>query len=152
MASGFKTFLLRGNLVDLAVGIVIGNYRGGHVLLRCGAVCAVQGALRAGASARTGNEGVPALPQQHPRPRDALPLLHDRPLASSQYSSRRVRFLHEMRGRVLRLIGEVVSVRPVVVKPLVLLAAKVIGPGPLRLKMVRLAHELDDREVSRVAG
>jgi len=57
-----------------------------------------------------------------------------------------------MRGRVLRLIGEVVSVRPVVVKPLVLLAAKVIGPGPLRLKMVRLAHELDDREVSRVAG
>jgi hypothetical protein len=58
----------------------------------------------------------------------------------------------EMGGRVLRLTSEVVSARPVVVKPLVLLAAKVMGPGPLRLKMVKLAHKLDDREVSRVAG
>jgi hypothetical protein len=55
-------------------------------------------------------------------------------------------------GRVLRLTSEVVSARRVVVKLLVLLAAKVMGPGPLRLKMVKLAHELDDREVSRVAG
>jgi hypothetical protein len=53
---------------------------------------------------------------------------------------------------VLRLTSEVVSARRVVVKLLVLLAAKVMGPGPLRLKMVKLAHELDDREVSRVAG
>jgi hypothetical protein len=53
-----------------------------------------------------------------------------------------------MGGRVLRLTSEVVSARPVVVKPLVLLAAKVMGPGPLRLKMVKFAHELDDREVS----
>jgi hypothetical protein len=58
----------------------------------------------------------------------------------------------EMGGRVLRLTSEVVSARPVVAKPLVLLAAKVMGPGPLRLKMVKLAHKLDDREVSRVAG
>jgi len=57
-----------------------------------------------------------------------------------------------MGGRVLRLTSEVVSARSVVVKPLVLLAAKVMGPGPLRLKMVKLAHELDDGEVSRVAG
>jgi hypothetical protein len=60
-----------------------------------------------------------------------------------------------MGGRVLRLTSEVASPvngRPVVVKPLVLLAAKVMGPGPLRLKMVRLAHDLDDREASRVAG
>jgi len=53
---------------------------------------------------------------------------------------------------VLRLTSAVVSGRPVVVKPLVLLAAKVMGPGPLRLKMVKLAHELDDGELSRVAG
>jgi hypothetical protein len=57
-----------------------------------------------------------------------------------------------MGGRVLRLIRQVASARPVVVKPLVLLAAKVMGPGPLRLRMVKLAHELDDGEVSRVAG
>jgi len=57
-----------------------------------------------------------------------------------------------MGGWVLRLISEVVSATPVVVKPLVLLAAKVMGPGPLRLKMVKLAHELDDREVSRLVG
>jgi len=57
-----------------------------------------------------------------------------------------------MGGRVLRLTSAVVSGRPVVVKPLVLLAAKVMGPGPLRLKMVKLAHELDDGELSRVAG
>jgi hypothetical protein len=57
-----------------------------------------------------------------------------------------------MGGRVLRLTSEVDGARPVVVKPLVLLAAKVMGPGPLRLKMVKLAHELDDGEVSRVAG
>ncbi len=49
---------------------------------------------------------------------------------------------------MLRLTSEVVSARPVVVKPLVLLAAKAIGPGPLRLKMVKLAHELGDREVA----
>jgi hypothetical protein len=28
------------------------------------------------------------------------------------------------------------------VKPLVVLAARVLGPGPLRLKLVKLAHEL----------
>jgi len=46
-----------------------------------------------------------------------------------------------MGGWVLRLISEAVSARPGVVKPLVLLAAKVMGPGPLRLKMVKFAHE-----------
>jgi hypothetical protein len=30
------------------------------------------------------------------------------------------------------------------VKPLVVLAAKTLGPGPLRLKLVKLAHELSD--------
>lgn len=32
----------------------------------------------------------------------------------------------------------------VIVKPLVILAARVLGPGPLRLKLVKLAHELSD--------
>jgi hypothetical protein len=56
-----------------------------------------------------------------------------------------------MGARVLRLAGEVVNARPVV-RPFVLLAARVMGPGPLRLKMVKLAHELDDRQVRRLAA
>ncbi|HSP10291.1 MAG TPA: hypothetical protein VLU92_11935 [Candidatus Dormibacteraeota bacterium] len=32
----------------------------------------------------------------------------------------------------------------VIVKPLVVFAAKVLGPGPLRLKLVKLAHDLND--------
>ena len=60
----------------------------------------------------------------------------------------------ETRGRMLRLTSDLVNAvtaRPVV-KPLVLLAARVMGPGALRLKMVKLAHELDDRQASRVAA
>jgi hypothetical protein len=34
-----------------------------------------------------------------------------------------------MGGRVLRLTNDVVNARPVVVKPLVVFAAKVLGPG-----------------------
>ena len=56
-----------------------------------------------------------------------------------------------MGARGVRLT-KVVNARPVVVKPFVLLAARVMGPGPLRLKMVKLAHELDDRQVSRIAA
>jgi hypothetical protein len=32
----------------------------------------------------------------------------------------------------------------VLVKPFVVLAARTLGPGPLRLRMVKLAHELSD--------
>jgi hypothetical protein len=35
--------------------------------------------------------------------------------------------------------------RKVFVKPLVVLAAKCLGPGRLRLEMVKLAHDLGDR-------
>jgi hypothetical protein len=42
----------------------------------------------------------------------------------------------------LRLNNPVLLVRPVVV-----LAAKFVGTGPLRLKLVKLAHELDDDRV-----
>jgi hypothetical protein len=31
----------------------------------------------------------------------------------------------------------------ILVKPFVVLAARVLGPGPMRLKMVKLAHNLD---------
>jgi len=55
-------------------------------------------------------------------------------------------------AKVLRLTSEVVNARPVVVRPFVLLAARVMGPGPLRLRMVKLAHELDDRKVRRLAA
>jgi len=34
--------------------------------------------------------------------------------------------------------------RRLLFKPFVVLAAKCLGPGPLRLQMVRLAHELGD--------
>ena len=33
----------------------------------------------------------------------------------------------------------------VVLKPLVVFAARVLGPGPLRLQLVKLAHDLSDR-------
>ena len=36
--------------------------------------------------------------------------------------------------------------RRLLVKPFVVLAAKCLGPGPMRLQMVRLAHELGDRD------
>ena len=36
--------------------------------------------------------------------------------------------------------------RKVFVKPLVVLAAKCLGPGRLRLEMVKLAHDLEDRD------
>jgi hypothetical protein len=47
---------------------------------------------------------------------------------------------------VLKVTSEMAIARPVV-RPLVVLAAKLLGPGPLRLKMVKLAHVLDDPQV-----
>lgn len=52
---------------------------------------------------------------------------------------------------MLKLTGDIVIARPVV-KPLVILAAKFMGPGPLRLRMVKLAHELDDPQDRREAA
>ena len=40
--------------------------------------------------------------------------------------------------RALHMTNGLVNVRPFVV-----LAARVMGPGPIRLKLVKLAHELD---------
>jgi len=53
---------------------------------------------------------------------------------------------------VERFTIEVVNANPVVARPLVVLVARFLGPGPLRLKMVKLAHELDDRQVRREAA
>ncbi len=52
---------------------------------------------------------------------------------------------------MLKLTTDVVKARPVV-KPLVVLAARFLGPGPLRLKMVKLAHGLEDAEDRREAA
>lgn len=68
----------------------------------------------------------------------------------NQYSAAGARFLNGMGVRVPKL-GSDVSAAPVV-KPLVVLAARFLGPGPLRLKMVKLAHELDDRQARRIAA
>jgi hypothetical protein len=42
--------------------------------------------------------------------------------------------------RALRRVNGAASV--VLVKPLVVLAARVLGPGPTRLRLVKLAHHL----------
>jgi hypothetical protein len=57
-----------------------------------------------------------------------------------------------MGGRVLRLTNDAVDARPSIVKPFVLLAARLLGPGPRRLSLVKLAHELDDRQDRRAAA
>lgn len=57
-----------------------------------------------------------------------------------QYSARSRRSLFAMHARrtLYRTNGSVI------VKPLVVFAAKVLGPGPLRLQLVKLAHDLSD--------
>lgn len=57
-----------------------------------------------------------------------------------------------MGARVLKLTNDMVKARPVAAKPFVVFAARFLGPGPLRLKMVKLAHELDDPQRRRFAA
>jgi hypothetical protein len=61
-------------------------------------------------------------------------------------------FCFGMGARVVRFTSGVVNANPVVVRPFVVLAAKFLGPGPLRVKMVKLAHELDDLLERRTAA
>jgi hypothetical protein len=35
----------------------------------------------------------------------------------------------------------------VLVKPLIVMAARALGPGPTRLRLVKLAHQLDGRPI-----
>jgi hypothetical protein len=44
-------------------------------------------------------------------------------------------------GRALRKMNGTASL--ILVKPLVVMAARVLGPGPTRLRLVKLAHNLD---------
>jgi hypothetical protein len=53
---------------------------------------------------------------------------------------------------VERFTSEVINANPVVARPFVILVARFLGPGPLRLRMVKLAHELDDRQERREAA
>lgn len=57
-----------------------------------------------------------------------------------QYSVRSRRSLFAMHARrtLYRTNGSVI------LKPLVVFAARVLGPGPLRLHLVKLAHDLND--------
>jgi hypothetical protein len=57
-----------------------------------------------------------------------------------------------MGARVEKFASDVINANPVVSRPLVVLVARFLGPGPLRLRMVKLAHELDDRQVLREAA
>ena len=65
------------------------------------------------------------------------------------YSARGLRFLIAMVGRrAMRRVNGTATV--VLVRPLVVMAAKVLGPGPTRLRLVKLAHNLDHQPVVAV--
>jgi hypothetical protein len=58
-----------------------------------------------------------------------------------QYSAGRLRFLFAMVGaRALRIVNGPAS--QIIVRSMVVMAARVLGPGPTRLKLVKLAHNL----------
>jgi hypothetical protein len=58
-----------------------------------------------------------------------------------QYSAGRLRFLFAMVGaRALRIVNGPAS--QTIVRSMVVMAARVLGPGPTRLKLVKLAHNL----------
>ncbi|HET7421624.1 MAG TPA: hypothetical protein VFL27_14695 [Candidatus Dormibacteraeota bacterium] len=44
-------------------------------------------------------------------------------------------------SRAIRKVNGTATV--VLVKPLIVMAARVLGPGPTRLRLVKLAHQLD---------
>jgi len=59
-----------------------------------------------------------------------------------RYSTSRLRSLIAMVGqRAFRLVNG--SAGHLLFKPLVVLAARVLGPGPTRLRLVKLAHNLN---------
>jgi len=62
-------------------------------------------------------------------------------LSVRRYSANRLHFLFEMLARrALRILNG--SAGHIIVKPMVVMAARVLGPGPTRLKLVKLAHNL----------
>jgi len=63
-----------------------------------------------------------------------------------RYSTRARRFLIAMVGRraLQRMNG---SASLLLVKPFVVMAARALGPGPTRLKLVKLAHNLSSHDL-----
>jgi hypothetical protein len=58
-----------------------------------------------------------------------------------RYSGSRLRFLFAMVGRrAFQMVNG--SASHLIVRPMVVMAARVLGPGPTRLKLVKLAHNL----------
>ena len=61
--------------------------------------------------------------------------------STRRYSARRWRFLGRMVARrALEIVNS--SASHLLVKPVVVLAARTLGPGPTRLRLVKLAHTL----------
>ncbi|HUE68248.1 MAG TPA: hypothetical protein VMP38_08705 [Candidatus Acidoferrum sp.] len=58
-----------------------------------------------------------------------------------RYSAIRLRFLFAVVARrAFRIVNG--SASHIIVRPIVVMAARVLGPGPTRLKLVKLAHNL----------
>jgi hypothetical protein len=61
--------------------------------------------------------------------------------SEQRYSASRLRFLFAMVGRrALRVVNGPAS--QIIARSMVVMAARVLGPGPTRLKLVKLAHNL----------
>jgi hypothetical protein len=67
--------------------------------------------------------------------------------SSARYSIETQRSLKAMRGAALQNRPAVLHMVRPLVRPFVVVAARVLGPGPMRLKMVKLAHNLSDSGV-----
>jgi hypothetical protein len=62
-------------------------------------------------------------------------------VAARRYSATRLRFLSAVVARrAFRIVNG--SASHIIVRPIVVMAARVLGPGPTRLKLVKLAHNL----------
>ena len=61
--------------------------------------------------------------------------------STREYTASRLRFLFTM---VARRAFQIVngSASHIIVRPMVVMAARALGPGPTRLKLVKLAHSL----------
>ncbi len=71
--------------------------------------------------------------------------------AALQYSPLKRRSLFGMAARrAIRKANSSASV--ILFKPFVVMAARTLGPGPLRLRMVKLAHNLGSDEVPLVVN
>lgn len=63
------------------------------------------------------------------------------------YSASRLRFLLAMVGRrAFQMVNG--SASHAIVRPMVVLAARALGPGPTRLKLVKLAHNLSSHRAT----